>query len=149
MKLKVYGLSSRRPLSAVVEASIRTSYFVASGSLRAGVKIRIVVPDQRNVPCDRRRDVEEGWSKLRRHPAERHHRLREHHANLVGFFERRNFTRRTCADDPQGRARGRNRLGTEICSNEEHKRGGTDCATGHWGPSTETWKVRHRVAADS
>ena len=50
VNVKEYGRSSRRPLSAAAEASILTSYFVASGSLRAGVKIRIVVPDHRKVP---------------------------------------------------------------------------------------------------
>ena len=35
VNVKEYGRSSRRPLSAAAEASILTSYFVASGSLRA------------------------------------------------------------------------------------------------------------------
>ena len=51
MKLKVYGVARRRPLTAVVPASIRTSYFVASGSRLAGVKIKTVVPDHRKVPA--------------------------------------------------------------------------------------------------
>ena len=40
-----------RPLTAAADASIVTSYFVASGSRRDGVKIRIVVPDHRKVPA--------------------------------------------------------------------------------------------------
>src|SRR5919198_764915 len=50
VKVRVYGWARRRPLSAVALVSIVTSYFVASGSRFAGVKIRMVVPDQRNVP---------------------------------------------------------------------------------------------------
>src|SRR5689334_7465131 len=47
-----YGAASRRPLTATADVSTLTSYWVAFGSLRdgSGVKIRIVVPDQRNVP---------------------------------------------------------------------------------------------------
>jgi hypothetical protein len=51
VKLNAYGDASFRPLTAVVPASIRTSYFVASGRRRAGVKMRMVVPDQRYVPA--------------------------------------------------------------------------------------------------
>ena len=40
-----------RPLTAVALAAIVTSYFVAAGNFFAGVKIRIVVPDQRYVPA--------------------------------------------------------------------------------------------------
>ena len=52
VKLKVCGCSRRRPLTATALASIVTSYRVANGSgfFGSGVKIRIVVPDQRNVP---------------------------------------------------------------------------------------------------
>src|SRR4051794_16997218 len=51
MKLNEYGVASRRPLIAAVPASMVTSYFVASGSRLAGVKIRIVVPDHLKVPA--------------------------------------------------------------------------------------------------
>src|SRR5918994_1703026 len=48
----MYGCAGLRPLIAVADASIVTSYFVAFGrrASLAGVKIRIVVPDQRKVP---------------------------------------------------------------------------------------------------
>src|SRR5262249_51893739 len=47
------GAPRRRPLTAAADVSTVTSYCVAFGSLRdgSGVKIRIVVPDQRNVPA--------------------------------------------------------------------------------------------------
>src|SRR5512140_713496 len=50
--VKVYGRASFRPLSAGAPASIVTSNLVAYGSpgFEFGVKTRIVVPDQRNVP---------------------------------------------------------------------------------------------------
>src|SRR5690348_4609377 len=50
-KEKVKGCARRRPLIAAAAASIVTVYSVASGSARDGVKIRIVDPDQRNVPA--------------------------------------------------------------------------------------------------
>ena len=37
-------------LTAAVPASMVTSYFVANSSCRAGVRIRMFVPDHRNVP---------------------------------------------------------------------------------------------------
>ena len=52
VKLNVYGSPSVRPLTAAAVASTVTSYRVAYGSgvFASGVKIRIVVPDQRNAP---------------------------------------------------------------------------------------------------
>ncbi len=52
VKLKVYGFASVRPLTAAAVASTVTSYRVAYGSgvFASGVKMRIVVPDQRNAP---------------------------------------------------------------------------------------------------
>src|SRR5437870_13070832 len=52
MKEKEYGLSSALPAIDFAAASIVTSYFVAKGSgvFGSGVKISVVVPDQRNVP---------------------------------------------------------------------------------------------------
>jgi hypothetical protein len=43
----VYGAASFRPLTAAAPASIVMSYFVARGSRFVGVRIRMVVPDQR------------------------------------------------------------------------------------------------------
>src|SRR5215472_14998918 len=50
VNVKLYAADSFRPLRAAVPASMVTAYFVANGSRLAGVKIRIVVPDQRNDP---------------------------------------------------------------------------------------------------
>src|SRR5262249_14411233 len=52
MKENVDGLPSVLPLIAFAVPSIVTSYFVAygSGDFGSGVKISVVVPDQRNVP---------------------------------------------------------------------------------------------------
>ena len=104
MKLNVYGAASLRPLTAVVPASIVTSYFVASGSRFAGVRIRMVVPDHRYVPATAGRDVKERRLQPRRHPRQRHHRLREDDADLVALLARPDLSGRTGADDPQRRA---------------------------------------------
>ena len=52
MNEKVYGLPRVWPRPTSPSASIVTSYFVANGSgvFGSGVKISVVVPDQRNVP---------------------------------------------------------------------------------------------------
>src|SRR6186997_2892038 len=49
-KLNAWVAASRRPLTAAVPASMVTSNFVASGNGLAGVKIRMVAPDQRKLP---------------------------------------------------------------------------------------------------
>ena len=51
VNVKVYAVASFRPLIAAVPASMFTVYLVANGSRLAGVKMRIVVPDHRNVPA--------------------------------------------------------------------------------------------------
>ena len=53
MNENLTGSASFRPLTAVADGSIVTWYVVAYGRGRfgSGVKMRIVVPDQRNVPC--------------------------------------------------------------------------------------------------
>ncbi len=52
VNVNVCGAASFRPLTAVAVGSIVTSNLVANGSgcFASGVKIRIVVPDQRNDP---------------------------------------------------------------------------------------------------
>src|SRR5262249_33849380 len=51
VNVKLYGEASLRPLTAVADGAIAILYLVARGSGFAGVKIRMVVPDQRNVPA--------------------------------------------------------------------------------------------------
>src|SRR5947209_10497370 len=52
VKEKLYAFPSVLPLTAFAVASMVTSYFVANGSgvFGSGVKMSVVVPDQRNVP---------------------------------------------------------------------------------------------------
>src|SRR5438270_10057458 len=51
VKEKRYALPSVWPLTAAALASIVTSYFVANGNFFDGVKMSVVVPDQRNAPA--------------------------------------------------------------------------------------------------
>ena len=52
VKLNWYGSASRRPLTAIAVVSTVTSYLVANGNggFTSGVKINVVVPDQRKLP---------------------------------------------------------------------------------------------------
>ena len=101
MKLNRCARASRRPLTAVAVGSMVTSNFVAYGSGRfaSGVKIRMVVPDQRNAPGTPGLTRKNGAITRAGMPAQRHHRLGEDDPYLVGFGEGRYLAGRPGAED--------------------------------------------------
>ena len=88
-------------------------------------------------PGNRGRDVEERRTRLRRHSAERHHRLGEDNANFVGLLDGRHFARRPGADDAQWGPRWRCGLGIDGGSGEQEERGGKNGAMRHRSPSNK------------
>ena len=83
--------------------------------------MRIVVPDQRNVPGMAGAIVKKGGRTTARNPAERDHRLREHDPDLVGFGEAGYFACRPRRDYSQLPARA-GCLRSERSGNQHEKR---------------------------